>query len=347
MATLHDNDNTLLALVRTTFDAHSAVLFLPDQSGNYTVALSSTDDEPNVQEVTIAPGKGLVGWILRHKQPVIVNNLDMRHTFLGYYDEEEEGAISAFMGCHIPEGGALCVDSVRPRAYTEEDQLLLHRFARHIARQVHSAGLASDAEDLRRYFSRLEQLSELSTRTPHWRDYLAAFLRLMAESTQFEYVAFATSQEGDTTYTVEGENTPLLITDVGMPELPLASGGLVSWVFRNEVPVHAEGSDGSPSTPLFGKIDGVPNFQSVMCLPVQLNKVTCGVLCLAGLNPRALPQNLRTFAKIAVTYLAQYLEMLYLRHRLKTLLPRAKVHRDGAMAYDPDTAPSAPLNEED
>lgn len=51
----------LLALVRTTFDAHSAVLFLPDQSGNYTVALSSTDNEPSVQEVTIAPGKGLSG----------------------------------------------------------------------------------------------------------------------------------------------------------------------------------------------------------------------------------------------------------------------------------------------
>ena len=202
MATLHDNDNTLLALVRTTFDAHSAVLFLPDQSGNYTVALSSTDNEPSVQEVTIAPGKGLVGWILRHKQPVIVNNLDMRHTFLGYYDENDEGAISAFMGCHIPEGGALCVDSVRPRAYTEEDQLLLHRFARHLARQVHSAGLACDAEDLRRYFTRLEQLSELSAQNPHWRDYLGAFLRLMAESTEFEYVAFATAQEGGSTYTL-------------------------------------------------------------------------------------------------------------------------------------------------
>ena len=347
MAALHDNDNTLLALVRTTFDAHSAVLFLPDQSGNYTVALSSTDNEPSVQEVTIAPGKGLVGWILRHKQPVIVNNLDMRHTFLGYYDENDEGAISAFMGCHIPEGGALCVDSVRPRAYTEEDQLLLHRFARHLARQVHSAGLACDAEDLRRYFTRLEQLSELSAQNPHWRDYLGAFLRLMAESTEFEYVAFATAQEGGSTYTVEGENTPLLITEDGMPELPLTSGGLVSWVFRNEVPVHAEGADGSPSTPLFGKLPGVPNFQSVMCLPVHLNKVTCGVLCFAGLSPRSLSQNLRTFTKIAVTYLAQYLEMLYLRHRLKSLLPRAKVHRDGAMAYDPDTAPSAPMSEED
>lgn len=72
-----------------------------------------------------------------------------------------------------------------------------------------------------------------------------------------------------------------------------------------------------------------------------------GVLCFAGLNPRSLSQNLRTFTKIAVTYLAQYLEMLYLRHRLKSLLPRAKVHRDGAMAYDPDTAPSAPMSEED
>lgn len=68
----------------------------------------------------------------------------------------------------------------------------------------------------------------------------------MAESTEFEYVAFATAQEGGSTYTVEGENTPLLITEDGMPELPLTSGGLVSWVFRNEVPVHAEGADGSP-----------------------------------------------------------------------------------------------------
>lgn len=348
MATLHDTDNTLLALVRTTFDAHSAVLFLPDQSGNYSLALSSTDDVPLVQQVSIAPGKGLVGWILRHRQPVIVNNLDMRHTFLGYYAEEEEEHISAFMGCHIPEGGALCVDSIRPRSFTEADQLLLHRFARHIARQVHSAGLASDAQDLRRYFDRLEQLTELSSRHPQWREYLHHFLLLMAESTYFDYVAFASSAEGSTSYTLEGENTPLLIEEnQAMPELPLTGGGLVSWVFRNEVPVHAEGADGSPSTPLFGKIQDIPNFQSVMCLPVQLNKVTCGVLCLAGLEPRQLPENLRAFARMAVALLSRHLEVIFLRHRLKNLLPKARVHRDGALAYDPDTAPAAPLNEDD
>ncbi|MEG2005437.1 MAG: GAF domain-containing protein, partial [Bilophila sp.] len=278
----------------------------------------------------------------------IVNNLDRRHAFLGYYREEEEEAIAAFMGCHLPEGGALCVDSVRPRCFTEDDQMLLHRFARHIARQTHSAGLANDAEEMRHYFDRLEELSELGARHPQWREYLANFLELLSQSTGFDYVTFASSAEGSPSYTVEGENTPLLIDETTpMPELPLNGGGLISWVFRNEVPVHAEGTDGSPSTPLFGKLPQVPTFQSVMCLPVQMNKVTCGVLCLAGLNPRPLPPNLRAFARMAVAHLAQHLELLFLRHRLKTLLPRAKVHRDGALAYDPDTAPAAPLNEED
>lgn len=193
MAVLRDNDNTLPALVRTTFDAHSAVLFLPDRSGNYAVALSSTDDGPSAQEVTIAPGKGPVGWILRHKQPVIVSNPDMRRTSLGYYDENDKDATSAFMGCHIPEGGTPCVGNVRPRAYTGEDQFLLHRFARHFVRRVRSAGPTCDVEDLRRYFTRLEQLSELSAQNPRWRDYLGAFLRLMAENTEFEYVTSATA----------------------------------------------------------------------------------------------------------------------------------------------------------
>ena len=122
MAVMYDNDDSLLELVRTTFDAHSAVLFLPDRAGNCEVALASTESAPFVREARIAPGRGLVGWILRHRQSVIVNDLE-RHSRLGYYAEDEEEAIVAFMGCHLPRGGALCIDSVRPRAYTEDDQI--------------------------------------------------------------------------------------------------------------------------------------------------------------------------------------------------------------------------------
>ena len=84
-----------------------------------------------------------------------------------------------------------------------------------------------------------------------------------------------------------------------------------------------------------------------ICLPVFMNRVVCGVLCLAGMEPRALPEHLRSFARVAVSLLSRQLETLYLRHRLQSLLPRARIHRDGSMAYDPDTAPSPPLNEDD
>lgn len=346
MAVLYDNDDSLLELVRTTFDAHSAVLFLPDRAGNYEVALASTESAPFVREARIAPGRGLVGWILRHRQSVIVNDLE-RHSRLGYYAEDEEEAIVAFMGCHLPRGGALCIDSVRPRAYTEDDQALLLRFARHIARQAHSEVLADDAEDLRRYLSRLERLADLGMRRPHWNEYLSGFLSLVAESSGFDYVAFATSSEGASTYPVEGESAPLLVREGIAPEIPLATGGLVGWVFRNEAPVHAEGGEASPAAPLYGKSPETPLFQSVICLPVFMNRVVCGVLCLAGMEPRALPEHLRSFARVAVSLLSRQLETLYLRHRLQSLLPRARIHRDGSMAYDPDTAPSPPLNEDD
>ena len=344
MTSLHDNDNTLLALVRTTFDAHSAVLFLPDNNGTCSVALSSSDEPPFVQEVSIAPGRGLVGWILRQRQPVIVNDLDIRHTFLGYYPADEESAVTAFMGCYMPDGGALCVDSIRQRTFTEADQLLLHRFARHIAKQVHSAGLASNAAELQRYFDKLEMLFE-SEQIPAWSDYLKAFLQIVSEGSGFEYVMFASTTEGAETYTVECENAPLFAGDSGSG-IALANGGLISWVFRNDGPVYISGEDG-PGTPLFGKLEELPEFQSVICLPVLLNRVTCGVLCLASTEPHALPPYLRTFTRMAANLLSQYINRLSLRMKVKSLLPRAKVHRDGAMAYDPDTAPSAPLAEEE
>lgn len=341
-------DTSLLELVRITFDAHSAVLFLPDlTTGDFILSLASTEAAPYPRETQITSGKGLVGWILRHKQAVIVNDMK-QHSCLGYYGEKEETVISAFMGCHLPNGGALCIDSIRPHQYSNTDQSLLYRFASHIAQQVRSEILAENAIDLRHYFSYIEQIIALPEHYPHWNEYLAQLLNLLARSGEFEYVAFSSSAEGSSTYTIEGENTPLLIDDQGnLPELSLATGGLVGWVFRNESPIYGEGIDGSPVAPLYGKLPDIPEFQSAVCLPVVLNKMTCGVLCFAGTNPRAFSEHLRAFLRITVSQLTHRLESLSLRHRLKSLLPRARIHRDGATAYDPDIASQPPIKKED
>ena len=103
--------------------------------------------------------------------------------------------------------------------------------------------------------------------------------------------------------------------------------------------VVAEGVEGAPSAVLFGKLPDMPDFQAAMCMPVMVNKSTRGVLCLAHTTPRPIDESMRSFVRQAVDHLALFLENLYLKVRLRTMLPRARVHSDGPQVYDPDTAP--------
>ena len=105
----------LLALVASVFDAYSVVLFQPeDETGKSEARLTaffSLGDEI-ARGARIPPGKGLVGWILRNKAPLLVDSIDQNQAFLGYYQEQSEPDIRSFMGCPVPGGGALCIDSV-------------------------------------------------------------------------------------------------------------------------------------------------------------------------------------------------------------------------------------------
>ena len=81
-------------------------------------------------------------------------------------------------------------------------------------------------------------------------------------------------------------------------------------------------------------------------MPVMVNKSTRGVLCLAHTSPRQIDESLRSFVRQSVDHLALFLENLYLKMRLRTMLPRARVHSEGPQAYDPDTAPVPPSSKE-
>ena len=54
---------------------------------------------------------------------------------------------------------------------------------------------------------------------------------------------------------------------------------------------------------------------------------------------------MRSFVRQAVDHLALFLENLYLKVRLRGMLPKARVHSDGPQAYDPDSAPMPPEKE--
>ena len=334
----------LLTLTRLSLDAHCVGLFLPLADGQIGLMAASCEGHPDPSEAAVA-GRGLVGWIVRNKKPLIVDRFDAEHSQLGYYDEEQETAINSFMGFPLPHGGALCVDTLTPRNFTPREQRVLAQLA------VQCDGCArhtdGQEEDVCRYFESIALIQELRQKNLSWQAYLGAFLDLVVQGANMDYAAFASLPENATAYTLEGESTPVLLAEDRLLELPLTAG-IAGWVFRNDgLPVFAEGLDGTQTAPLFGKFPNMPVFNAAACLPVVLNRSTCAVLCVASEEPRPLEDSVRMFLRMANAELTGHLEAITLRHRVQQLLPRATLHRDGALSYDPDTAPAARLNEDD
>ncbi|WP_035064474.1 GAF domain-containing protein [Nitratidesulfovibrio termitidis] len=341
----------ILAIICSVFDAYSAVLFLPDgtsaestadlSAGAATAAATAALDRDSQLHrlaasfslgdmvdtgTAIAPGRGLVGWIIRNREPLLVNNFDQRQSHLGYYRSNEEATIKAFMGCPVPGGGALCIDSKRQYSFSDKDQKILQLFADLISGVQGVVCQGAGQASLTRYYAALQVISELRGRISRWPQFLAEFLRLMAEATGFDHALFAARDGDGQNYILEGESHPLLLGKGDAPMYPIGNG-IVGWVFRNDAPVYTEGTDGAPMAPLFGKGAHMPAFRSVMCLPLMINKVTRGVLCLGHGEPCVIPDDLRAFTRMSVDHLALFLENLYLKSRLRELLPKARLER--------------------
>jgi GAF domain-containing protein len=241
------------------------------------------------------------------------------------------------MGCPVPGGGVLCVDSKRQYSFSDKDHKILQLFA-DLVGHPQGDGAASPLGDMPRYFAQLGVLQELRFRYKRWPVFLDHFLRAVRETTGFDYCAFASSDADGQNYTIEGETAPLMLDGQNPACLPVNSG-IVGWVFRNGQPVFSEAADDSPSAAPFGKVGDVSHFQTVMCLPVVISQSTRGVLCFAHTAALPIPEIMKSFARQATDHLALFLENLYLKNRLRALLPKAKLHRKGATAFNPDKSP--------
>ena len=335
-------EQQVLSIICSVFDAHSAVLFLPEEDDDAChLAASFSLGESIFPAAVIRPGAGLVGWIIRNREPLLLPHFDQRPSNLGYYAEGAETGIKAFMGCPVPTGGVLCVDSKRQYSFSDKDAKLLQLFADLISRLEANRGGEDLAGDIPRYFAELGVIQDLRFRYRRWPVFLENYLLTMCHATGFEYGAFASLDQTGEQYCVEAESRPLILRE-GSAALRPVGTGLVGWAFRDEQPVFVENDAATAASALFGRVEGAPEFQTAICMPVMVNKSARGVLCLAREGAGAIDEGLRSFVRQAVDHLALFLENLYLRTRLKAFLPRATVESDGARVFDPDLAPQAP-----
>lgn len=305
-----------LALVASTFNAYSVVYFKTDSESNHEqnhaklYSFFSMGDSID-QESVILQGKGLVGWVIKNKEPLLYNVAEENQPNLGYYLDDTEDVIRSFLGVPVSGGGALCLDSKKGYFFHENQQHLLHLFAKLILQVQSIMNYAGRADNIDNYFSILEQLSDHKKNYTGWSTYLNKFLHTLSETTGFEYLAFASLSHKENHYIVEGQY-PALLTEKEFA----FSGGIVGWVFRNEEVVQSDGQGNSLSTPIFGKVDDFPEFCASVCMPIRVEKNTVAVLILASVTPKNLTQEFKLFTRLVSEDLAQFLEVVSLRYQV-------------------------------
>ena len=318
----------ILGIVWSVLDAYSAVLFLsedeaccePRQTPEiYRLASVRSLGDKVASSAYVHPGKGLIGWIIGNGEPLLVPNFDQRKHQLGYYLDNEEMGIKAFMGCPLPGGiGALCVDSKRQYSFSEKDQKMLHLFAGHIAELIGNMKCSQVQQESLKHYAALQAVYALRRQHPKWRTFVRRFLDLLAVTIGFHYAVFCTLHLSEETFGIEGETDPICAKGKNIPSQFSIQSGIVGWVFRNGTPLFSDGAAGTlPESSLFGKGIVTPVFQSIIAFPLVVQKKTRGVLCLASRIPVSVSEESREFVRIASEYLAFFLENLYVTFRLR------------------------------
>lgn len=307
----------VLQLVCNVFDSYSAVLFLPQPGGEgCRLAASFSLGDGVRQGMSLAPGQGLAGWIVRERKSLLISNFDQKRGVLGYYSGSAESEIRAFLGVPL-DGvpGALCLDSKKVHSFGEKDQKILSEFARLVSALYLERDSLVEGHAEARLCQCLRQMSDLPRRFPKWNAYLVELLDLVSRAAGFKHCFLAARDDAACAYAVEGASQVLFSpAQPGPGSFPLG-GGMIGWVFKNDAPVYALDADTS-ALRLFGAQASSPVFKTVICQPVHFSRRTRAVLVLASQDPVPVGDIHKDFARAVADQLALFLENLHMKARL-------------------------------
>lgn len=319
---------SLLSIACNVFEAHSTVLFLPCRGGpggldhsRFRVAEYFSLGEQVLHSADILPGKGLAGWIIKNREPLLINNFDKKRSVLGYYEKGVESKIRAFMGCPLDNGqGALCVDSKRTYSFSTKDQKILSQFARLVSGlQGHVSRLENDIRQFT-YYQSLQVIKGLRDKRMPWEQFFDESLDVLSAASNFSHVMLAVRDEVGSHYQIEAANRPVLQGSSQQMRFPIGSG-LVGYVFKNHTQLVK--ADDSPVANLFGRDVDTGHFATVICMPLVFGRITRGVLVLASPTPQSVDSGLVSFVSLVADMLTQLFENLYLKNRIARMASRS------------------------
>ncbi len=297
--------DALLTLAAASFEAWSAVLFCRQPGKESAAVAASVSRGLELDRNTVVePGKGLVGYILRNKKPLVMNNSSSIH--LPYYHASNMPPIRSFIGHPVAGGGVLCVDSLDPAAFPQAKQDLLRLFAEIIPRFADMQ--EPDCED-NPYLAVLDRIRQNRLTGAGWSRYMQRFFTEILAAAGMVYGAFVSSSGKK--YFVETDFPP--VPDVAGQLSVSVYSDIIGWVVRNGQPVIHTGSSGTIA--VYSNTKFKRDFMSYACMPVSMGDEICGALFVGSMAQIPIGGDARIFLQLAAEELSRELESISRRQR--------------------------------
>lgn len=136
----------------------SSVLLVDGATNELVFKIATGPVSPNLKEMRLAGGEGIVGWVAQHRKPAMVNDVQADARFAPKVDQQTGFATRSMLAVPIEDHdrliGVLAVlNTAKAKRFEQADQELLTAFAAHAAVALRNAELfqsaASEKERLR------------------------------------------------------------------------------------------------------------------------------------------------------------------------------------------------------
>jgi GGDEF domain-containing protein len=132
-------------LIFNVFEAFTVAFFLKENE--HLRCLSSVSFANSFDKKRLIPIDGsLPGWVVKHREALIIPNFDKDEKTLGYYGADED--IKSFMGYPMEEKGVIIVDSKKKWMFTDKEKKILANFVTLIHDEVERENKTQDVDEI-------------------------------------------------------------------------------------------------------------------------------------------------------------------------------------------------------
>lgn len=278
-------ENLLKIVGLSIKESHSSIIFFHDKKeGTLHIQRGITKSDKGLNyQIKIPIGRGIIGWVSKEKRSFRFLSLDPSREKLEYYNQHTRiRSLIAVPVLHEEQlEGIICVDSLKENAFTEEDEKLLHLFAKELGYQIRNLKEGEITHRRTHEFASILGISKaLNSRLDlkHRLDTMADKAKEILEYDHCFIILVDEKERQGAIMVARGYNDPD-ITDKRF----LISDGLISLILKNRVALIFSNIEYEKKQRIFPRDCDIPlKVKSFLGIPMTIEERIIGIFILTS-----------------------------------------------------------------